>query len=103
MQSRAGAAAPKQHEEKPAAVELGGEPAEGGPEGAEPGSPAPDITLAALYRSDRPAVELLPGVQLSPIITACWIPGDVKVDVDDVLINGVGSQGWGWAGKIERI
>lgn len=39
---------------------------------------APDVTLAALYKSSRPAVELVPGVSLSPVINAAWLPGEAK-------------------------
>lgn len=38
----------------------------------------PDATLAVLYNSSRPPVELLPGVSLSPIVNACWLPSDYK-------------------------
>ena len=40
--------------------------------------PSPDPLLAQ-YGSDRPPVELLPGVSLSPIVNACWLPKDAKV------------------------
>ncbi|PNW76202.1 hypothetical protein CHLRE_12g544000v5 [Chlamydomonas reinhardtii] len=45
---------------------------------AAPAGPAPDPVLNELYGSERPAVELLPGVPLSPIVNSCWLPADAK-------------------------
>ncbi|KAL6758295.1 radial spoke protein 5 [Haematococcus lacustris] len=43
-----------------------------------PGDVSPDAALAALYKSSRPHVELVPGVSLSAIVNATWIPTDAK-------------------------
>ncbi|MEW5297573.1 MAG: hypothetical protein WDW36_000775 [Sanguina aurantia] len=51
---------------------------EEGRTGASP-SPPPDALLKALYKSERPAVDLLPGVGLSPIINGCWLSDDARV------------------------
>ena len=40
---------------------------------------APDKTLAQLYQSSRPPVDLLPGVSLSALVNTAWLPGDAKV------------------------
>jgi hypothetical protein len=40
---------------------------------------SPDQKLAQLYKSQRPAVELLPGVALSALVNTTWLPGDPKV------------------------
>ncbi len=45
----------------------------------EAAAPAPDVTLATLYKSARPPVELVPGVSLSPVINAAWLPKEAKV------------------------
>lgn len=42
---------------------------------------SPDKLLAALYKSDRPAVELLPGVTLSAIINSVWLHRPSKVEL----------------------
>lgn len=42
-------------------------------------SVTPDATLAALYKSARPPVELLPGLSLSAIVNSAWLPSDAKV------------------------
>lgn len=42
----------------------------------EPPPPCP--ILSTLYGSSRPAVELLPGVNLSPILNACWLLAESK-------------------------
>lgn len=47
----------------------------------EPPAPPPDPLLEELYGSDRPAVELLPSVPLSPIVTACLLPKSPKVSI----------------------
>jgi hypothetical protein len=39
----------------------------------------PDKKLEELYKSSRPTVELLPGVNLSAIINSTWLPRDAKV------------------------
>ncbi|MEW5315305.1 MAG: hypothetical protein WDW38_006745 [Sanguina aurantia] len=51
---------------------------EEGRTGASP-SPPPDALLKALYKSERPSVDLLPGVGLSPIINGCWLSDDARV------------------------
>lgn len=38
----------------------------------------PDKKLEELYKSSRPTVELLPGVNLSAIINSTWLPKDAK-------------------------
>jgi hypothetical protein len=40
---------------------------------------SPDQTLAQLYKSARPPVELVPGVSLSPIVNGAWLPKEAKV------------------------
>lgn len=40
---------------------------------------SPDGKLAQLYKSMRPAVELIPGVALSALVNTAWLPGDDKV------------------------
>ena len=40
---------------------------------------SPDRKLAQLYKSMRPAVELIPGVSLSALVNTVWLPGDDKV------------------------
>ncbi|GLC34831.1 NEDD4 E3 ubiquitin-protein ligase [Pleodorina starrii] len=55
--------------------------AEPGEEVAAPAptpAPSPDPVLFELYGSERPPVELLPEVPLSPIVNSCWLPGDAK-------------------------
>ncbi|GFR49624.1 hypothetical protein Agub_g11696 [Astrephomene gubernaculifera] len=55
--------------------------------GEEPASgPAPDPILFELYGSERPPVELLPGVALSPIVNSCWLPGDAKAMLSESWI-----------------
>lgn len=55
------------------------------PVGEEEAQPevSPDETLANLYKSSRPAVELLPGVNLSPIVNSCCLPGDAKAMLEE--------------------
>lgn len=57
--------------------------AEPAPEEATP--VAPDVTLAALYKSARPPVELIPGVNLSAIVNATWLPKPAKVGTLSIL------------------
>jgi hypothetical protein len=45
---------------------------------AEAPQPDPDVLLAALYKSSRPPVDLVPGLPLSPVISAAWLPVDAK-------------------------
>jgi hypothetical protein len=40
---------------------------------------APDKTLAQLYKSARPPVDLIPGLSLSAMVNTAWIPSDAKV------------------------
>lgn len=40
---------------------------------------SPDKKLEELYKSSRPTVELLPGVNLSAIVNSAWLPRDAKV------------------------
>jgi len=47
---------------------------------------APDKMLEKLYKSSRPAVELLPGVNLSPVINACWLKRDAKAMLAETWI-----------------
>ncbi len=42
------------------------------------GSYTPDATLAQLYKSARPCVELLPGLSLSAMINSTWLVSDAK-------------------------
>lgn len=44
-------------------------------------SPSPDPVLLELYGSQRPPVELLSNVPLSPIVNSCWLPGDAKARI----------------------
>lgn len=43
--------------------------------------PLPDPRLA-IYNSAKPTVELLPGVPLSALISAAWLPEDARVGLD---------------------
>jgi hypothetical protein len=52
-------------------------PVEGVEEPVE--EPKPDPTLEELYKSARPPVDLVPGVALSAIVNAAWLPKDAKV------------------------
>ncbi|GIL49677.1 hypothetical protein Vafri_5995 [Volvox africanus] len=47
---------------------------------------SPDPLLFELYGSERPPVELLPGVALSPIVNSCWLPGDAKAMLSESWI-----------------
>ncbi|EFJ45335.1 radial spoke protein 5 [Volvox carteri f. nagariensis] len=57
---------------------------------AEPEVPAPalspDPILFELYGSERPPVELLPGISLSPVVNSCWLPADAKVMLSESWI-----------------
>ena len=56
------------------------EPASEHVDGPESGAEkSPDKTLAQLYKSARPPVELLPGVNLSALVNTAWLPSDAKV------------------------
>lgn len=55
------------------------EVAEPSPSSSQAPRPAADPLLAQLYGSERPPVELLPGVALSPLVSTCWLPKAAKV------------------------
>lgn len=59
------------------------------PEGEEAcaDATAPDARLAELYKSLRPPVELVPGVGLSAVVNAAWLPSDAKVSGVIIVIN----------------
>ena len=70
-------------------ADEGGEPfgLEAEAEAAEQAKREADATLAALYKSARPAVELVPGVSLSAIVNACWLPDEAKVSYADIHVD----------------
>ncbi|GAX80302.1 hypothetical protein CEUSTIGMA_g7740.t1 [Chlamydomonas eustigma] len=51
---------------------------EPGAESSNPEVQAPDKTLAQLYKSARPPVDLIPGLSLSALINTAWLPSDAK-------------------------
>ncbi|GMH36134.1 hypothetical protein BSKO_04002 [Bryopsis sp. KO-2023] len=48
--------------------------------------PSPCPILSKLYDSHRPAVELVPGVPLAPIVAACWPKGSAKKMMEESWI-----------------
>eukprot|EP00955_Chlamydomonas_euryale_P076759 362772-Chlamydomonas_euryale.AAC.9 len=81
---------------EPDAMALG---AAGEGEAMDVDSLSPDAKLAEQYKS-RPAVDLLPGLPLSPLVNTARLPADAKVCASALVVHG--DAGGGAAGRREE-